>query len=121
MDRMNGESLSITEENIKKLKELFPECVTENYENDIDTHTHTHTHTPIDKKIDFDKLRELLGDEVDSSVERYNFTWPGKSKAIKISQTPSTGTLRPCKEESKNWNTTENLYIEGDNLEVHKK
>lgn len=53
-------------------------------------------------------------------LERYNFSWPGKSKAIRISQTPSTGTLRPCKEESKDWNTTQNLYIEGDNLEVLK-
>ena len=71
-------------------------------------------------KIDFDVLRQLLGDYVDDEEERYSFRWNGKGKALRLSQTPSTGTLRPCKEESTDWNTTENLYIEGDNLEVLK-
>ena len=62
----------------------------------------------------------LLGENVETGSERYSFTWPGKTHAIKESQKQSTGTLRPCKEESKNWDTTENLYIEGDNLEVLK-
>ena len=71
-------------------------------------------------KIDFEKLRLVLGDEVDDNEERYEFTWHGKNNAIRIAQTPSTGTLRPDKESSKNWDDTENLYIEGDNLEVLK-
>lgn len=101
MENMTGESLDLTQENIKRLKELFPEVLTE-------------------KKIDFDKLRLILGDEVEASPERYEFRWNGKNEAIKLSQTPSMGTLRPDKESSKNWDTTENLYIEGDNLEVLK-
>lgn len=101
MEKMTGESLDLTQENIKRLKELFPEVLTE-------------------KKIDFDKLRLILGDEVETSPERYEFRWNGKNEVIKLSQTPSMGTLRPDKESSKNWDTTENLYIEGDNLEVLK-
>ena len=101
MEKMTGESLDLTQENIKRLKELFPEVLTE-------------------KKIDFDKLRLILGDEVETSPERYEFRWNGKNEAIKLSQTPSMGTLRPDKESSKNWDITENLYIEGDNLEVLK-
>lgn len=101
MERMNGETLNIVEDNIRKLKEIFPDVFNED-------------------KVDFEKLEVVLGKYKDNGTERYNFTWPGKSKAIKIAQTPSTGTLRPCKEESKNWDTTQNLYIEGDNLEVLK-
>lgn len=101
MDRMNGESLNIVADNIQKLKQIFPEVFNED-------------------KVDFEKLEEILGEYKDNGTERYNFTWPGKSKAIRIAQTPSTGTLRPCKEESKDWDTTQNLYIEGDNLEVLK-
>lgn len=101
MERMNEENLNIVEDNIKKLKEIFPEVFNED-------------------KVDFEKLKEVLGEYKDNEIERYNFTWPGKSKAIRIAQTPSTGTLRPCKEESKDWDTTQNLYIEGDNLEVLK-
>lgn len=66
-------------------------------------------------------LRAMLGDEVDDSKEKYQFTWNGKAKSIKLAQTPSSATLRPCKEKSKNWDTTENIYIEGDNLEVLKQ
>ncbi len=99
--QLNGESLDIVSENVSKLKELFPEIVTED-------------------KIDYDKLKEVLGKYTEDDNERYNFTWKGKSAALRLAQTPSTGTLRPCKEESKNWDTTENLYIEGDNLEVLK-
>lgn len=102
MDKMSGLSLDLEKENIDKLKELFPAAVEEG-------------------KIDFDMLRALLGDEVDDSREKYQFTWNGKAKAIKLAQTPSSATLRPCKEKSKDWDTTENLYIEGDNLEVLKQ
>ncbi len=86
-----------------QLKELFPEAVTEGT-----------------GAIDFDKLRELLGEHINTGKERYAFTWPGKHEAIRQSQTPSTATLRPLKEKSVDWDTTENLYIEGDNLEVLK-
>ena len=101
IEKISGESLDIVKENVKKLKEIFPEVFCED-------------------KIDFKRLEEVLGEYTDDSDERYRFEWHGKSQAIKLSQTPSKGTLRPCKEESKNWDTTENLYIEGDNLEVLK-
>jgi len=101
MKNISGESLNITEENIKAMQKLFPEAFEEG-------------------KIDFEVLKQLLGDFVDDEEERYSFKWNGKGKALRLSQTPSLGTLRPCKEESKNWDTTENLYIEGDNLEVLK-
>jgi adenine-specific DNA-methyltransferase len=100
---LDGKTPDIGEENIKKLMTMFPEVVTEG-------------------KVDFEKLKQLLGEYVDDSNERYNFTWNGKGRALRLSQTPSLGTLRPCKEEeeSKDWDTTQNLYIEGDNLEVLK-
>ena len=99
--KLNGESKDMVQDNLSKLKEIFPEIVTED-------------------KIDFDKLKLILGDNIDENPEKYNFTWPGKTQAIKESQKTSSGTLKPCKEESKNWDSTENLYIEGDNLEVLK-
>lgn len=99
--RLIGETPDLARDNIEKLKSLFPDIVT-------------------DGKIDFDKLKQDLGDYVDDSAERYNFSWNGKGQALRLAQTPSTGTLRPCKEESKDWDTTQNLYIEGDNLEVLK-
>jgi adenine-specific DNA-methyltransferase len=101
MKRLDGESLDIVNENVAKLKELFPEVFSEG-------------------KIDFKKLEEELGQFTDADAERYNFTWAGKTEAKKIAQTPSAGTLRPSLGESKNWDTTQNLYIEGDNLEVLK-
>ena len=106
MEKITGnspeaKSLDITQQNIEQLKEIFPDVFSEN-------------------KIDFEALKAVLGAEVDDSEERYNFTWNGKNKARQIAQTPSTGTLRPSKEESINWDTTENLFIEGDNLEVLK-
>lgn len=96
-----SKSLDITAQNIEQLKALFPDVFSEG-------------------KIDFDALKAVLGEAIDDSAERYNFTWNGKTKARQIAQTPSTGTLRPCKEESVNWDSTENLFIEGDNLEVLK-
>lgn len=101
MTKLNGQSEDILQDNIAAVRELFPEVCCEG-------------------KIDFDKLRQVLGEYVDDDKERYNFTWNGKGKALRLSQTPSMGTLRPCKEESKDWDTTQNLYIEGDNLEVLK-
>ena len=99
--KLSGESNNIIQDNVIKLKEIFPEIVTGD-------------------KIDFDKLKLILGNNIDENPEKYNFTWPGKTQAIKESQKTSSGTLKPCKEESKNWDSTENLYIEGDNLEVLK-
>ncbi|MFC1712481.1 site-specific DNA-methyltransferase [Candidatus Poribacteria bacterium] len=99
--KTEGATMDIVGQNIKKLKELFPEVFTEG-------------------KVDFDTLRETLGDYIDDREERYSFSWNGKSRARRIAQTPSTGTLRPCPEESVNWDTTQNLFIEGDNLEVLK-
>jgi len=97
----NGESLNIIQQNIDQLKALFPSIVTED-------------------KIDFDALRQLMGDEVEVDPEYYRFTWPGKAQARAEALKPSTGTLRPAPEESLDWDTTKNLYIEGDNLEVLK-
>ena len=98
---LDGKTPDIAEENIQKLRQIFPDVFTED-------------------KVDFEKLQQVLGDYVEDSNERYNFTWNGKGRALRLSQTPSLGTLRPCKEESKDWDTTQNLYIEGDNLEVLK-
>ena len=98
---LKGNTPDIAEENIQKLKQIFPDVFTED-------------------KVDFEKLQQVLGDYAEDSNERYNFTWNGKGQALRLSQTTSLGTLRPCKDESKDWDTTQNLYIEGDNLEVLK-
>lgn len=96
-----SQSTNLVAENISKLKQLFPEVITEG-------------------KIDFKVLKDILGEEVEEEEEYYRFTWAGKSQARREAHKPSTGTLRPCKEDSVNWDTTQNLYIEGDNLEVLK-
>jgi adenine-specific DNA-methyltransferase len=87
--------------NIEQLKALFPEAFTEG-------------------RVDFDVLRQLLGGEVEDREEKYGLNWHGKRRARQLALTPSTGTLRPCPEESVDWDTTQNLMIEGDNLEVLK-
>lgn len=97
----DGKTPDLVQENIAGLKQLFPEVF-------------------IDGRIDFDALKETLGSYVDEREERYSFTWHGKSRARRIAQTPSTGTLLPCKEDSVNWDSTQNIFIEGDNLEVLK-
>ena len=100
-EKMDGKTMNITEENLNKLKDLFPEVFEEG-------------------KINFDKLQVVLGENIDKSNEKYEFSWNGKFEAMKLAQLQSTGTLIPCKEKSKDWDTTQNLYIEGDNLEVLK-
>lgn len=101
MDKMDGMTMNIEQANMEKLKEVFPEVF-------------------ADGKVDFDKLQGLLGHYIADDKEKYSFSWKGKADSLRLAQKRSTGTLRPCKEESKNWDTTENLYIEGDNLEVLK-
>jgi len=101
MQKISKKSMDLVTENVAKLKELFPEINCEG-------------------KIDLEKLKIILGDEIEENDEKYNFTWNGKKKALRYAQVPSKGTLRPCKEESVDWDNTKNLYIEGDNLEVLK-
>lgn len=101
IERVSSQSLDIEEVNKEKLKSVFPECFAEG-------------------KLDIDKLLNLCGEYIDNDFEKYKFEWKGKSECYKIAGKRSTGTLRPCKEESVNFDTTNNLYIEGDNLEVLK-
>ncbi len=101
MTEQDGASLDIVNENLEALKKIFPDAFTED-------------------GVDFDVLRQLLGDEVIDGEEKYGLNWHGKKNARQIALTPSIGTLRPCPEESADWDTTQNLFIEGDNLEVLK-
>ena len=100
-DPVSWTSTDLIEERKVKLMELFPDAFTEG-------------------KVDFENLRQSLGDIVDDRPERYSFTWAGKQDAIRLLQTPSRATLIPTPEESVNFDTTQNLFIEGDNLEVLK-
>lgn len=113
-EKLTMKTTNMADENFRKLQELFPEAVTEIEENG-----------KIVRAIDKDKLQQLISTSVvDGSKERYQFTWPGKRDAILLANTPTNKTLRPVKGENKTddacFNTTENLYIEGDNLEVLK-
>ena len=110
MDKMRMESVDMTARNIEKIGALFPNCITE---------TKDETGKPK-KAINFDLLRQMLSDDVIEGDEAYEFTWVGKKVAIVEANKPIRKTLRPCKEESVNWDSTENLYIEGNNLEVLK-
>ncbi|MGA8139691.1 MAG: site-specific DNA-methyltransferase [Desulfobaccales bacterium] len=101
-EKFDLKSQDITEDKRQELLRLFPEIRTEG------------------DQIDFDRLKLALGEAVDVGKERYGMTWPGKSDCRKTIEAPSLGTLRPCQEESVNFDTTENLIIEGDNLEVLK-
>lgn len=111
MDKLNMQTTNITEDKLKKLKELFPNSVTETIdEND-----------QIVRAIDADVLAQEINTRVVSGrEERYQFTWPDKRKSILLANAPINATLRPCREESVDFDTTENLYIEGDNLDVLK-
>ena len=100
----------MTEENIKKIAALFPNCVTEAKDEN----------GQLKHVVNFELLKQMLSPEVVDGAEHYEFTWVGKKAAIVEANKPIRKTLRPCPEESKNWDTTENLYIEGDNLEVLK-
>ena len=98
---IDGLSMNLEQANMDKLRTVFPECFTEG-------------------KLDIDKLLSLCGEYIDNDFEKYKFEWKGKAECLKLAQKRSTGTLRPCPEESVNWDSTQNLYIEGDNLEVLK-
>ena len=105
-------TLDCTQDNISKIAELFPECIVECKEM---------LTGGVKRVIDFDKLRQFLSSEiVEGNAERYQFTWPDKSKAILLANSPVNATLRPCREESVDFDHTHNLYIEGDNLDVLK-
>ena len=105
----NKASKNIIEDNIEKLRLLFPEAFTESSDEGEPRW-----------KVDFETLKQIIGNYTEERQERYSFSWNGKSRARLIAQTPSTGTLRACPEESVDWDTTKNLFIEGDNLEVLK-
>lgn len=106
MEKLDGKTFDVVSDNIKKIEELFPEIVTEG-------------NVDVDKlALLFDKARNEDTEGKKDGEERYEFTWKGKKEAIRMAQKQTTGTLRPCKEESVNFDDTQNLYIEGDNLEV---
>ena len=111
MDKMKMQTPDITESNIEKIGQLFPNCLTERIRED----------GKVERAIDFDQLRQELSREiVEGARERYQFSWPDKRKTIRLANSPSNMTLRPCRAESIDFDNTENLYIEGDNLEVLK-
>ncbi|NLE24928.1 MAG: site-specific DNA-methyltransferase [Clostridiaceae bacterium] len=101
MEQIDGLSMNLEQANMDKLRTVFPECFSEG-------------------TLDIDKLLSLCGEYIDNDFEKYKFEWKGKAECLKLAQKRSTGTLRPCPEESVNWDSTQNLYIEGDNLEVLK-
>lgn len=101
MDKLDGMSMDIEQTEKEKLKAVFPQCFAEG-------------------KLDIDKLLSLCGEYIDNDFEKYKFEWHGKSESLRLAQKRSTGTLRPCPDEGVNFNDTQNLYIEGDNLEVLK-
>jgi adenine-specific DNA-methyltransferase len=111
MDKLKMQTTNVVDENIKRIGELFPNCLTERL----------NVEGKPEVAIDFDQLRqELSKDIVEGTEERYQFTWPDKRNAIRLTNAPTTDTLRPCREESVDFDNTQNLYIEGDNLQVLK-
>jgi adenine-specific DNA-methyltransferase len=111
MERLKMESFDVVGNHVSQIAALFPNCVTERLDKDG---------KPV-RAVDFEKLREeLTGEIIEEGAERYQFTWPDKRKANQLANTPTKMTLRPCREESVDFEHTENLYIEGDNLDVLK-
>jgi Adenine specific DNA methylase Mod len=111
MDKLKMHSPDITQNNIARIRELFPECITEARGDD----------GCIRLAVDFDQLKQALSDSVvEGPQERYRLDWPGKREALLAANAPIAMTLRPCREESVNFDTTKNIYIEGDNLEALK-
>ena len=110
MDKMKFETPDMAQMNVEKIAALIPNCVTESKAKD----------GKLKKAVNFDALKQMLGESVAEGDESYEFTWVGKRDAMVEAAKPIRKTLRPCVEESKNFDTTENLYIEGDNLEALK-
>ena len=110
MDKMKQETPNLTELNIDRIAELFPNVITEKRDEN----------GKLTRAVNFELLKQMLSAEVLAGDEAYEFTWVGKKASIVEANKPIRKTLRPCKEESKDWDTTENLYIEGDNLDVLK-
>ena len=110
MNKPKFETPDMTQKNIDKISQLFPNCITETKDENGN----------LKKAVNFELLQQMLSDEIADKDEAYEFTWVGKNAAIVEANKPIRKTLRPYKEESVNWDTTENLYIEGDNLEVLK-
>ena len=110
MEKMRMESVDMTENNIEKIQSLFPNCITEALDEN----------GKLKKAINFEVLKQMLSNEIIDGDEAYEFTWVGKKAAIVEANKPIRKTLRPCIEESVDWENTENLYIEGDNLDVLK-
>ena len=101
MDKLDGLTMNLESANREKLRAVFPECFTE-------------------ERLDIDKLLSLCGEYITDDFEKYEFKWKGKSECLRLAQKRSTAALRPVQEDSVNWDKTQNLYIEGDNLEVLK-
>ena len=116
MEKLKLESPDLTAQNIDRIAALFPNCVTEM----LDEERSTKEKKVYKRAINFELLKQMLSPDVVDGDEAYEFTWVGKKAAIVEANKPIRKTLRPCIEESKNWDSTENLYIEGDNLEVLK-
>ena len=116
MNKMKFETPDLTSENIEKIAALFPNCITEM----LDEERSTREKKVYKRAINFEMLKQMLSPDVVDGDEAYEFTWVGKKAAIVEANKPIRKTLRPCVAESKDWDTTENLYIEGDNLEVLK-
>ena len=116
MDKLRMESPDMTAQNIDRIAALFPNCITEM----LDEEHSTPEKKVYKRAVNFELLKQMLSSDVVDGDEAYEFTWVGKKASIVEANKPIRKTLRPCPEESKNWDTTENLYIEGDNLEVLK-
>ena len=116
MNHMKFESPDLTAQNIDRIAALFPNCITEM----LDEERSTPEKKVYKRAVNFELLKQMLSPDVVDGDEAYEFTWVGKKAAIVEANKPIRKTLRPCVAESKNWDTTENLYIEGDNLEVLK-
>lgn len=116
MNKLKMQTPNLTAQNIDKIAALFPNCITEM----LDEEKSTSDHKVYKRGINFELLKQMLSPDVVDGDEAYEFTWVGKKASIVEANKPIRKTLRPCPEESKNWDDTENLYIEGDNLEVLK-
>ena len=110
MEKMKLETANVAANNVERIGELFPNCITESKDEN----------GQLKRVINFEMLRQMLSEDVVDGKEAYEFTWVGKKASIVEANKPIRKTLRPCKEDSVNWDTTENLYIEGDNLQVLK-